>query len=1236
MATHPLGYLVAAIFLAACSGCALAQKTNLPVRATVPADGKITITDYGYRDWGPELVNYTVDPARFRPGGAWLVDDKGQVVPFQIDGATLSFVASVPKGGRAAYTLETGEPGGRPRSSLTARMAEGVMVVRNEFLALEMPAPGSKKFSPPADASQAAPPILRWAGADGEWMGGARFVTPRKIASQMFRVVRNGPAVIEYEARYAFDPKGEYVWRIRLSPQMPLAVVTEEFDAGEMTGGEDMLMLDLHRGWQPKNVGWVPSSGEQEMPVIKGAAYDAAYLEAKRKGKGAEAPVGGVGRAPAPIVPEKGMVLLEKMFPAGRWGDLKGAVQVWDGDLAQPGSGRTIGLVPLAVGSWRRAMAVSVWHQEGSGMAVSLPLSVRYSRWSLETTDDHSPFSTHEHDQGLRPTFGRRVWGLYVGDALNRAQARFGHIGMDRYKDWIIEYPEDRSVAKYPGAFFASDQVAKLRKVVDQHPDAAFLKKWYLVSGKTEDAVAHAQRVIDGLKKPYNESDFYLSGLSNYRKSQFLAYTDLAEDALACPNLPPDLRQELRRRLALYAYVMSDPDVNPRGSGAHLGNNNMTINRTLALTYFAGLLADHPMYGYWMDCIRAFVKYKYGTEMAVDGPNIECPSYALYSPFRTENISQNVLRNRGVHDFGPEGYHAGFLRWLSNLSMPDPRHKGLRIIPGMGNSSNLVENVWGFSMAAEVDRDPKFAGWLRFMNRLANGDVPFEKGPNYHDHVNATPHAMYYLPYVPENPQPLVTAFMPTYGVAFRHHFNTPNETAMLFRAGMNWGHWDTDALSIILYGKGAPLSPGTGYQYYSGPAAENNAVYHNQVKVGRRDVQEVFGRVDGAVADYGFGPSADYAVASRFYPSQIFGDAGGPMSWNRHVMFLKSAQAGGPDYFVMRDTFAGGEARPSWWEWMNLDAADLISVDGTAFDKSKAPVDKVVPEDQFPGLRGQTVEMKTKYGASTWFWFGEPRQVRIRMTFLAAGETKTIVVVPGAPRQDYFYVVYPRKDGDPAPACKALGPGVMSVRTAESADTVFIADAPLKWNEGDVLFSGKAGAVRVFADRVALCLNAGSGAVGYKGHVLEGHGPFERVVPLKDLKPGVYKVEGGYEKRSVTVDLGRGVKVTGEGPLTAVLEGETVRIKTGGRARVLHVTQPPFIVRPQYFIDGRQWMASWTDYPASGWGTYDNTWLIGLSVPAGDHELVVKDLAFEKVWARPFVPLIEGAVIAESSAAHR
>lgn len=1197
--------------------------------AEVPADGRISVTDYGYRDWGPELVHYRVDLKRFQPDKVVLVDSRAEWVPHQFDGNTLSFIASVPRGGTATYRLQPKGARTGGHSTLKAGVQDQSFVVRNEFLALELPLPGAVSYTEPLAASRVTPPILRWAGPDGAWMGRARFVTTRKVTSQAFRVVRQGPAVVEYEARYGFSPKGDYVCRVRLSPGVPLAVFTEEFDFGEITKGEDVLLLDLHRGWQPGSVGWVGSSGEQQLPAMKSAAYRT-YVEGKRKAKPPEAPVGGVGEAPRPFMPETGMVLLEKILPAGRWGDAKGGVQVWDGGSPQPGKGRNVGLVPLSVGSWRRAMALCAWYQQRVGITVALPLSVRWSRWSLEVTDDHSPFSTHEHDPGLRPSYSRRCWGLYVGNELELAQARFGHVGLDRYKDWLIDYPENSAVAKYPGAFFSPDHVARLREVLDEHPDGAFLKSWYLFSGKTEDAVVHARRVIDGLKRPYEENDFFLVGLSNYRKSQFLAFVNLAEDALACPDLPQDLRQELRRRLALYAYVTSDPDFNPRGSGVHLGNNNMPINRTLALSYFAGLLPDHPRYAYWMQSIYDFAKYKYSTEMAVDGVNIECPSYALYSPFRTLNITQNILRNRGIYDFGKDGYHAQFLRWLSHLSMRDPRYHGYRIIPGMGNSSNLVENVWGFSMAAQVDRDPQFAGRLRFMNTLGNGTVPLERGPNGHDHVNATPHAMYYLPYVRKNPKPLATTFLPTYGVVFRHRFNTPNETAMLLRAGMNWGHWDTDALNVILYAKGAPLSPGTGYQYYSGPATENNAVYHNQVKLGRRDVQECFGRVDATVADYGFGANADYAVASRFYPSQIFADGQGPMSWNRHVLFLKTAGPDGPSYFVMRDTFSGGRSRPSWWEWMNLDGADLIRVDGVAFDPAGTPRDKVVPEGRFPTLRGQVVQMNTKYGASTWFWFSEPREVRARMTFKAASETKTIVVVPGGPKQDYFYVVYPRKDGQPPPTCKALAPGVMQIRTTESTDLVFLGDAPFGWDQDGVTFRGKAGAVRVFADRVALCLTAGSGKIGYRGYIAEGHGPLEHVVPRDDIKPTVHKIAGGYEKRILTVDLGRGIRITGEGPFTAALDGQTVRVKTSGRARVLHMTQPPLIVRPSYAVDGREWMACWTDYPNNGWGTYDETWKIGLAVPAGDHELTVGNRAFPKGWTRPFTPLIQGALKGE------
>ncbi len=236
------------------------------------------------------------------------------------------------------------------------------------------------------------------------------------------------------------------------------------------------------------------------------------------------------------------------------------------GRSRNPGS--NLGIVVLSTGDWRRTMGLTLLHTEEAGIMLSLPISVRLMRWNLDCADDLGYFSNHEHDMGLPPSYGRRCWGFYAGTRIEVAQARFGFIGLDRYKDWIVDYAEDPALARYPGAFFMPAQLAKLKTALDRHPDRDFLNTWYLLSGKVKDAERHAEEVIERLKHPYHENDFFLIGLPDYRKSQHLAFTCKAEDALACPELPGKLRQELRRRLALYAYVLSDADFNPRGTGS--------------------------------------------------------------------------------------------------------------------------------------------------------------------------------------------------------------------------------------------------------------------------------------------------------------------------------------------------------------------------------------------------------------------------------------------------------------------------------------------------------------------------------------------------------------------------------------------------------------------------------------------------------------------------------------------
>jgi hypothetical protein len=1072
-------------------------------------------------------------------------------------------------------------------------------------------------------------------------MGASRFVTDRKIASFSARVLENGPACIVCEARYRFVPEGEYVCRVSVSPGLTYADITEEYDFNEITPGQDFLLVELQKGWTPAGIGWLTGSGEAQGGRITRQPLSA-YLDQRLKSVQAAPAVGGAGATPEPPHPEAGMTLLEEILPAGRWGATKGGVELRGAADAAPGGlpAARVAAVPMHVGSWRRALALTVWQAPAAGITMALPISTRRCTWYAEVTDDLSPFSSHEHDMGLRPSYGRREWALYFGTEPETLQQTAGYLGLDDYKNWILNWPETTRPSDYPRAWFTKADVKTIKASLDRHPDKELLSHYYVISGKSDDAVKSANGFINGtISQMGYLGNWYVFGLSHYRQGQgFEPVALLADDALACPDLTADLRQQVRRTAAFSAYMMADPDLNPRGAGVHLGNNNMSFNRTCPLAYFAGLLPDHPLYRYWMDQMAAWVAYKYGTQVAEDGVPIECPTYSLYGPLRFLEGAITVLHNTGGPDFARQ--QAAAMLYYANLTVPDVRFNRRRIIPGMGNSANMLDGVFGATLATVERADPQQAQLMQRMYHLA-----WPTQPLANQLYNGPWSAWNYRPDVPESKSGLSTCLLPTYGVVFRNQFATPDETALMFRAGINWGHWDTDAGNVILYAKGAPLSPGTGYQYYSGVATDNNAVCHNQVKVGAPDQAEVFGRVDDALSDYGFNPSVDYAANSRFYPSQLFPDGKGAMSWNRHILFLKTDRPGGDDYFVMRDTFPGGEGRWTAWTWLNLETPDRISVDGQAFAPDQPPLDKTVSAAQMPTRTGQTVEMRTDFGASTWFWFAQPLPVRVRLVFSAANggllglnpqefpkqgktEVKSVVEALAKPGEDYLYVVFPQRDGEAAPTCSRIGENGLKITTAESTDYVFVADKPFEAQAEGVVFAGKAGAVRVFPDRVVFSLNAGAGRIGYQGMIFEGAGPFERVVKRADLKPGVGKVEGGGEQPRQEVDLGSGVTVTGEGPFTATLEGQAIHISAQGRARVLYVTRPDWIWRPQYWVDGAQSMACWTDYPASGWGSYDHTALMAIPVPEGRHELVLKNCVFPPCWQRSFVPTIAGAEI--------
>lgn len=1158
----------------------IAAVTTLPFPlwadpASVPANGRIVLQEFGCRDWGPDLVHYRLDPKLFPTGKLALTDAAGRAVPFQIENNVLAFVATLPKGTTATYTLAQSD---RDRSAENSplRFAETA-----DFYEV-----GNAQFTLRVPRGRAAEPLGQWRAAGGEWTGGSRLVTERKIVERTARVRRRGPACVTLEIRYRFEPAGTYACRVEVIADAPFARISEEFDFGDVAIAErpDWLLVELERGWQPASVRFPESSGEAGAPVVTPPVAWGDYLKQRREeAHTATGNVGGFGVPPQPTPPLAGLMLLEKIVPGGKWGGYRGGVLL-------TGAVGGVGMAMLHVGSWRRTMALNLWHSDATGAVVALPLGVRLSRWYLDVADDQSPFSTHEHDPDLPASYGRREWALYFGDAIETVQPCHGTIGLDRYKDWVVDHPESAAAKdSYPRAFFSRELAARLKESIDQHPSRAEVEKYYIVSGRTEDAVRHAQEVIAGLKSDPT-GNWRVLGLTHYRQAQLLAFVNKADDALACRDLPAELRAELRRWLALWANLLSEPDINPRGAGVHLGNNNMTFNRSLALPYFAALLPDHPRYAEWMAQVRDWTTWRLAVQTGWDGPFIESPSYSVYGPMRYLLAATMILRQTGQTDLAQLPFIPRFLEYFADLTMSDARFGGKRIVPGMGHSANLVEALWGYSMTPLATNPFVSPAWLGFFHRLAQGDQVSQRWEEKN-----TGYALWYRPDITPQPRELTTKFYPTYGVMFRDRFNQPDETALLLRAGMNWSHWDTDALNVILYAYGAPLSPGTGYQYYYGEAAQNHGIYHNRVKVDRPDLPELFGRVDTCVRDYGFTSVADYARADRFYPGGLFADLKS-MEWRRHVLFVK------PGYFVMRDTFPGGNHRAKWWNWLNLDGPELITLDE------------------------QAATLRTTHGAATRIWFTEPRSLRTRLTFaypradgLGGDETKTIVEAAANAGEDFFYVVYPHKNGESVPPFARLGDVGIRITGRESTDYVFVNDEPVAFEQDGVVFAGRAGAVRVYADRVALTLNSGSGKVGYRGHVFEGHGPFERVVPLKDLKPGTHAVTDTYEKKLIAVDVGDGLAVEGEGPFTAKLDGQTIRIRTTGRARVLYVTRPAWMLRPEYRVDGELSMACWTDYPGSDWGRLERTNLVALPVPDGAHELILRNGAFPAVWPRQF-----------------
>lgn len=1231
----------AAICLSIILGCAIGQQVLAagPGRAVVPANGAIVLTEYGYRNWGPELVHYQIDTRAFQPGKLALLNPSGTAIPFQITGNTLSFVAALKKNQSVTYTLQasaTDRSG--ENSTVTSQVIGDILEIGNDKFTLRVPKVHSQAFPTPMKMGQVPVPLLGIKHAGKSWYGGSHFATARQFASYAFNLVENGKASITYEARYRFAPTGEYVCRIQVSHTLPYPLFTEEFDFGVMTAGQDFLVLDIASGWSPDTYRHIWCGfGGGEMAVGQNATGGVAtsplssYISEK-----ATAWAKWPALQPRPYNPgPPSTIFLDNVTHTGSFGP-RAAVGLSN-------ASQSIYILPMHGGIWRRAMSMTVWNDPSGGVKIALPISTRYLHESTETTGDGNPFFTGLHDPGVPPSYGRRMWALCIDlsdDAVANVRTETGVIGLDRYKNWILNWQYDASKT-FPRSETTPALVNRLRNSLNSHPEKDKLKTCYVITGNTQQATDNANTALKALRQSH-EGRFLIWAFIAYREPDFGQVAIRAEDALSCPSLASSLRDELRLRLAFLSHFYAEPDIVPMGSGAHLGTMNMRVHRLLAGIEFASLLPDHPSYDYWMEHYRVVTGFSLGTMETVGGAWHEPPLYQTYGPTRALSTAQVILRNGGVFDYGPKGYWARLLQYNADITMRDPRYAGKRIFPGIADGGNTLEAMFGIGQGVVESSDPASAKFFSYMHGLVGIHGILSRSNNFGS--DNPDFSFLYMNDVGIEYRDLTTTYIPGFGVSFRAHSNSPDETALNFRCGYTRSHWDADDMNVILYGKGAPLSPGHSYQYWGGPIDALGSRY-NQCRMVDVTKGPANGRIHSDIQDYGFGANADYALGRMYFSGEELGDGKGEMEWRRQILFLKSPRPTGANYFVMRDMFTGYEGAPAstgrtaWWNWLNLGDAGKVKVNGRAFDPAQVAVHAVTPESSWPALTGNTIEMGTDYGASSWFWFATPTAPTIKAVMkedfvvapadyqrdfqsLVPGipttsdkETKTIFRIQGNTDNGFCYVIYPRKGSEATPQCSRLTPGVLKVVTSESTDFIFVGGEAFDYDAGGIRFTGKAGAVRVFSDRVVFCMNSGTGTIGYKGHILNGSGPFERTVRNANLTPGATNVLGT-PKVIQTVKVGADMTVTGEGPFTALFNGSVLSIHTEGRARRFTVENLPSSIRnPQFLLDGQEWLCLKADAASQGWGTYARSNGVAFSTVDGSHDLILR----ERIWPSPW-----------------
>jgi len=554
------------------------------------ADKLFTLKEVTGSAWGPSVVHYQATFDRpIADETTTLLDPQGNVLPFQlsdvtrnggrITSATVSFLAALAPHETRIYKLRQQSRPPSPPTPVTVTTRPNEIELANENIRVKLAPLTNHHFSPALPAAQVAAPLRGFRLADGKWAGASAWQSSRLVSAFSAELIAEGPVFAEAVYTYHFVPSGVYTMTVRVEADAPMVFIDEDFTPGEAGERDTHLTLSLSQGWLPQVVCWRAIGTQQ-----RGAAFDRQQARVIARGWKLTAPPPTQPNYFELALPAPGDPLLPSA-PAERvWYAKAGTDYLAVGRESTDGKSlaATAGFLQLHAGRWRRAD--------------DFPVRLRVTPDGR--TDLELPITPAGATTGAE-TPGHRVWALTLGsmndcDEINRLRRQHGVIGLDRYKDWTLEWTDAQGTPTHPRLFTTPEQARALRASVDTHPCKALLKQLYAVNpeeGNGAQSVAQTLLRLDAVIFSRLRSAPAPAGAGNE-----LAGLDIAtraDDALGWAWLPADQRATLRAQLAATCYLLADADSTT--------DTEFSLDRQVLLPSIATLLPTHPCARAWLE-----------------------------------------------------------------------------------------------------------------------------------------------------------------------------------------------------------------------------------------------------------------------------------------------------------------------------------------------------------------------------------------------------------------------------------------------------------------------------------------------------------------------------------------------------------------------------------------------------------------------------------------------------------